>query len=403
LTALRVPSFRRVWAAGLISETGDWLLLISLPVLVYQLTGSTLGTGVAFLVEMLPPIALMPLAGWIADHLNRSRTLAVVSFIQALALAPLLVAHSLVIIYVILAVESGLATIFESAKNALLPTLVGMDQLISANSLIGLIQNLGRLVGAPLGGLLLALGGPRTVGAVDCASFLIAIPLLARVPDRRTGSVQPRRAQGERPRPKILGALAVMAMISLAQGAFVVLFVVFVAKMLHGGSTETGLLRGLQAVGALGCSLLLAGGRARALPAGRLAGFGALAIGIVSLCTWNAPRLTTAEAAYVILFVIIGFPAMFLSTGLTSWLQEATTDAQRGRVFAAYVTVGTSCQAAGSLIAGILGDRIDVGAILNGQAITYVAAGMLALIVLGKTGKSLSPAGLAEKVLTKEN
>ena len=52
--ALSVPAFRALWAAGLISDTGDWLLLIALPIVVYQLTGSALGTSAAFAAELGP-------------------------------------------------------------------------------------------------------------------------------------------------------------------------------------------------------------------------------------------------------------------------------------------------------------------------------------------------------------
>jgi MFS family permease len=79
MTALRVPGFRRLWLAGLISDTGDWLLLISLPILVYQYTGSTFGTAAAFLIELVPPIALAPLIGRLADRGDRRRTLLLVS------------------------------------------------------------------------------------------------------------------------------------------------------------------------------------------------------------------------------------------------------------------------------------------------------------------------------------
>jgi MFS family permease len=150
VSALRIPAFRRLWTAGLISETGDWLLLITLPILVYQMTRSALGTGVAILVELAPTALLAPLAGWIADHGDRRRTLTFVPLAQALALVPLALSQSLIVIYVVLAVESALASIFEPAKNALLPTLISSDRLVSANSLIGLNQNLGRLAGAPL-------------------------------------------------------------------------------------------------------------------------------------------------------------------------------------------------------------------------------------------------------------
>ena len=63
MSALRTQNFRRLWLAGLISDTGDWLLLASLPIVVYQFTGSTLGTAAAFLVELIPPVLFAPLVG----------------------------------------------------------------------------------------------------------------------------------------------------------------------------------------------------------------------------------------------------------------------------------------------------------------------------------------------------
>ena len=66
-TAFAHRDFRRVWLAGLISDTGDWMLLVALPVLAYQLTGSSLGTAVAFLIELIPAVLFAPLAGRLAE------------------------------------------------------------------------------------------------------------------------------------------------------------------------------------------------------------------------------------------------------------------------------------------------------------------------------------------------
>ena len=61
--ALSVPAFRALWTAGVISDTGDWLLLIALPIVVSQVTGSALGTSVAFAAELGPGIVLAPVGG----------------------------------------------------------------------------------------------------------------------------------------------------------------------------------------------------------------------------------------------------------------------------------------------------------------------------------------------------
>jgi MFS family permease len=396
VNALRVNQFRRLWLAGLISDTGDWMLLVSLPILVYQLTGSTLGTAYAFLVELAPFILLSPLAGVLADRLDRRRLLVAVCAAQAAALLPLLWSHRLPVVYAVIAVEAGLAALFDPAKNALLPTLVGPDALVSANSLVGLNQNLGRLLGGPLGGLLLASGDLRAIVAADAASFLLALLLIARLHPVRTAAppVAGARGPGDEVgaaaghplgrRPVRIGLL-VAALASVAQGVFVVLFVVFVARALHGDATETGLLRGVQGIGAIAGGLLLAFA-ARVQP-GRLAGLACLAFGALSLAVWNAPRLTTAPPLYVVLFVAVGAPGVAMMTGLSTVLQSSTVEGERGRVFAALGVVAAVGQAAGMVAAGLLGDRLGVVTVLNGQGCLYLLAGLVALAWLTEGGR----------------
>jgi MFS family permease len=206
---LRAAAFRSVWLAGLVSDTGDWLLLIALPVVVYDLTGSALGTSLAFIVELAPGIVLAPLAGWCADRFDRRRVLVTVSLAQAAALLPLFAIQTradLPILYAVILSESALLTVFDPTKNAFLPTLVSGNDLVAANSLVGLGQNLARLVGGPVGGVLLAAGGLRVVAAADLISYLAAAVLIRagraghrrephppgvrqeRAPDRQRGS-----------------------------------------------------------------------------------------------------------------------------------------------------------------------------------------------------------------------
>jgi hypothetical protein len=184
----------------------------------------------------------------------------------------------------------------------------------------------------------------------------------------------------------------------IAQGIFVVLFILFVARRLHGGSSEIGLLRGVQAIGAIGGGLalsLLARSRGRA-PGALIAG-AALAFGAVDLMIWNGPGLTTEPAIYAALFVLAGAPGVVLDTGLVSLFQLAGSDGNRGRIFGALGLVSNAGQAIGMLAAGALTARLGLMALLNAQGLLYLAAGVLAAGLLAETGRRrASPISLTE-------
>jgi MFS family permease len=412
---LRQPAFRSLWLAGLVSEAGDWLLFIALPIVVYRQTGSALGTSFAFLALLAPAIGLAPLAGRLADRHDRRRVMLIVCGLQALSLLPLLFVgdHSgLPIVYAVIVVQSALSTLFDPAKNALLPTLVGRDQLVSANSLVALNQGVARLVGGPLGGLLLAAGDLRTIVLADAASYALAAVLIARVPRTRRvratiaapADRSPIRFLDVLHRRPIRRALALTFFADIAQGIFLVLFIVFVARRLHGGAGETGVLRGVQALGAIGAGVMLATLARRRAPVGLMAG-AALAFGVISLLVWNLPALTRAPAVYAVLFAIVGAPGVVMSTGLISFLQQTGDSSEHGRIFGALGLADNAGEAVGMIAAGLLTGPLGLGAILDLQGCIYLVTGLVAARALqGATRRappqpscvSVAPAGRPE-------
>jgi predicted MFS family arabinose efflux permease len=264
--------------------------------------------------------------------------------------------------------------------------LVPRGQLVAANSLVALNEGVARLVGGPLGGVLLAAGDLRTVVLADVASYLIAGVLIARVPAAPppaspAASSRPRFTAVLRRRP-VRRALALSFFADIAQGIFLVLFLVFVARRLHGGAGETGLLRGVQAIGAILAGLALAV-LARPRPPIHLMAGAALGFGVISLAVWNLPALTTAPALYAALFAIVGAPGVVMGTGLISFLQQAGDPAEHGRIFGALGLADNLGEAIGMLAAGTLTGVVGLGAVLNGQGAIYVITGLLAVPVLG--------------------
>jgi predicted MFS family arabinose efflux permease len=409
---LRRRDFGLLWSGGLISETGDWFLLVGLPVWVLQVTGSSLVTATVFLVGLLPGLVVGPLAGVLVDRWDRRRTLVAVSLAQAAFLLPLLAVDGrdrLWIVYLVMAVEAALAQLNDPARNALVPSLVARADLVGANALIGLNSNLARLVGSPLGGIMVEVAGLPGLVVADAASFLLGAALIALVRSdaggSRAGGADPAPDVGHSPRPGprragvvrewvdglrvTLGdrglrwGLVVNGLAGVAQGIFTVLFVLFVTRVLGGDGADVGLLRGVQAIGGLLGGVLVVGLAAR-LQAGRLLGVSLLVFAAIDLAIWNGPLVTTADWLYLALFVAAGIPGVGVLTGLTSLVQERTAEAYLGRVFATYLGSFNGLMALGMLLAGLLGDTLGVVAVLNAQAGLGLLAGLIAVATLGR-------------------
>ena len=408
---LRNPDFARLWLGGLVSDLGDWMLLVGLPVFVFQLTGSALTTATVFVVETIPALLVGQVAGVLVDRVDRRRILIAGTLLQAALLLPLLAvtsADNLWIVYLVAAGQSVLARVCGPATLALVPSLVTPGQLASANALSAVSQNIARLVGSPLGGLAVALGGLTGVVVVDALSFVAVAVLVAgiRVPRAAppaTHDAEPREAGGRSAvsewidglrtiaaSPRLRNTILIGAASQVAQGIFVVLFVVFVLERLAADGGAVGLIRGVQAIGGVigGVVIGMLGAR---IGVRTMVGWGFIAFGLISLVTWNLPAVTTAVPVYALLFVLVGIPGVATSTGLMTLVQTLTPPTHLGRVFATFEAGAGALQAVGVLIAGALADRTGVLPILDVQALIYVACGCVALVAL-REGRRRTPA-----------
>ncbi len=369
----------RIWLAAFCSETGEWMLQIALPVLVFQATGSVASTAAMMVVGVLPGVLLSPVTGVVADRARRPRLLLLVCLGQAVVAAPLLADAAMC--WLVMALQTSLAAFFEPARNALVADLVPADRVTSANGLLAAGSNIARLVGAWLGGTLLALGGLPLVYAVY-ATILVtgAVAMVGRFPaptprppshpvrDWLDGLADIRRDR----RLWVIGvSITVMA---VAQGIFLVRYVPFVLDDLRAGAGGVGLLRGVQALGGLLTGFALAT-VARRLAPDRMLAVGAVCFGVLSAVIWHGPAVTTALGVYVGLFVAVGAPAVVLTAGLAAVLQTAVPPAATGRLFATAFAAMTVGNVLGMVFAG----AVDSPVLLDVQSFLFVAGGALLL------------------------
>lgn len=399
----RSPLLRRnfglIWSAGLVSDTGDWLLMIALPLFAFSVTGSALGASTVFLAELIPMLLAGTFLGVLVDRWDHRRTMIVTALLQCVLLLPLLFASAdrMGIVYAIAAVQSCLGAVINPARQALVPSLVEPHELGRANALIAVADNLARLVGSPLGGLVFAAYGLAGVVAIDAVSFALTALLVAlsRPPAAARSAATERAPDVERRllrewaeglaelvRSRTLRTLTVItALGGVGQGLFLVLFIVYVTRDLGAADPEVGLLRGVQAIGGVLGGIVTGILLRRATPR-LIVGVGYLVFGALALLTWNLAPITTAVWVYAALFVAMGIPAVATITGEITLVQSVTPAAKLGRVISALTTLAGAAQGVGLLLGGVLAETIDPVALLDGQAVIYLACGMLAIAFL---------------------
>ncbi|MEV4510925.1 MFS transporter [Dactylosporangium sp. NPDC049525] len=195
LDALRVRDFRLLWSGRFVSQLGTWLLTVAVPAYVLELTGSLMATGLTLAAEYLPLLLLGPLAGVLSDRWDRRRVMLGTDLFRAVVVAAMLAVDSpgtVWVIYAALAAESAGSILFRPAAQAYTPAVVGTGPLLSsANALTSLTDGTVRLIGAPLGAVLLLTFGFPVLIWVDIASYLVSAVAIYRTTRRPAPATSP--------------------------------------------------------------------------------------------------------------------------------------------------------------------------------------------------------------------
>jgi MFS family permease len=171
--------FRTIWIAAVISGLGDRIAGIALYLLIYDLTGNPVDLGILAATQIVPAILLGPVTGLVCDRASRKGIMVVSDAVSALVVAAIPLATAPWHVYA-LATLLGCGRQFAGpARLALLPDVVGREQLGAANSLLMLTRNLVLLVGPALGGALVAWKGTDPAFWFDAVTFVTSAAILA--------------------------------------------------------------------------------------------------------------------------------------------------------------------------------------------------------------------------------
>jgi predicted MFS family arabinose efflux permease len=419
LRILRQPNFAKLWFGGLISMTGDWILIVGLPFEIYRRTGSTLATGAMVLAFLIPSILLGSVAGVFVDRWDRQRLMVVINLIMAIVLLPLLAIDALGIwvAYVVLFVGSSLELLFRPAEGALLPNLLENpdDDLVTANALNGLNNHLARLIGPAIGGIIVATGGLVAVTVIDAVSFLLAAVLIASIRTSRGRAERHDSLEHEALNAwrrvlaewrdglrtvlhhPVLRALLVFFVITrIGEGLTATLFVPWTTDALNSDATGYGLLLSTQAIGGLAGAIVIGRLGSRLDPL-RLVILGSLVFGLIDLGLFTYPAIYPYIGPALVVMVVVGVPGAAMMAGIATLEQTLASDSHRGRVIGALGAVGAAGSLVGAIAAGFLGQAVPVVLLLVVQGSGYVIA---SLTVAWMTRRHRARAAPAEGMVT---
>ena len=184
--ALSHRTFRIVFLGAFASNVGTWMQNVVLGAYAYDLTHSATFVGIIIFAQLGPTLVLPMFGGLLADKVDRRRFLIILTLEQlvfSLGVALVVVSphpsHVLLVVMVLM-VGCGSA-MFGPAYSAILPGLVGKEDLPGAISLNSAQMNASRVIGPVIGGLLYSVIGPAWVFVGNAATYLFVVAALMMV------------------------------------------------------------------------------------------------------------------------------------------------------------------------------------------------------------------------------
>jgi MFS family permease len=190
--------------SGLISNFGNFLTFVALPVQMKGLTGSAAAVGALGAVELVPLIVFGLYGGALADAMDKRRLIVWTEVGQGLLSAALL-ADALLPrpavwpLYAVAALSSALSSVQRPALDSLWPRIVAHEHLPAATALNSLRWTAGGVAGPAVAGVVVAYAGLASAYAADVATFVVSVVLVVRI------AAQPAAHEAAKPSLRAIG------------------------------------------------------------------------------------------------------------------------------------------------------------------------------------------------------
>lgn len=191
---LQNKSFALLWSGQSISFFGLAIYNTSLPFLVFHTGGGAIELGLANSFFIIPQIIFLLISGVYVDRWPKQKVLIICDVIRGVAvlgISILLLMDTLILIhiYVLTALMGLLSTFYRPAVRGFIPLIIKKEQLLSANSLRSISQELSGMIGPVVGGILVASIGLYIAYSINTLTFLLSALLVSFISLKSTTKV----------------------------------------------------------------------------------------------------------------------------------------------------------------------------------------------------------------------
>lgn len=187
---MKNKNFIIVVIGQIISLFGNAIQRFSMSLYILDLTGSAAVFSTILAISTIPYILFAPIAGFLADTVNRKKIMVYLDFFSAALMA----AYSIIlfsgkdnqiIVTTVMFLLSVIYTLYSPSVTACIPQIVEEEKLPSANAIIQQVGSIVNIVGPIIAGLLYSFAGIKVILIINAISFLLSaiLELFLDIPD----------------------------------------------------------------------------------------------------------------------------------------------------------------------------------------------------------------------------
>lgn len=406
-TPLKHADFRHLWVANIVTVIGAQLNILAVPAQLYAITGSSGYVGLAGLFGLVPLVIFGLYGGALADVMDRRillhiTTIGMIATAAGFWIQAAMGMNNVWLILSLFAVQQAFFAINQPTRTAVIPALVGKENIAAAVSLNMTVMQAGAIVGPLVGGGLIPLLGFSWLYFLDFLALFATLWAVHRLPSLRPDSSSSSDANSSRAGFRsVIQGFAFL----LTQPIILMTFVVdliamifgmpraLIPQMSHvdfGEGTNGGLMYALL-FAALPIGAVLGG-----VFSGRITSIARRGLGVtIAVVLWGAAIVLMGVAVSFadgvvgawaaiafIAFALGGAADMFSAVLRSTMLQEGVVDDMRGRLQGVFIVVVVGGPRIADMIHGGAGTQFSAGVVTAGGGVLVIIGTLIAVALV---------------------